>query len=34
MRRLNYSLNKFLHRLRSKQSDYFIYEQDDEDSSR
>lgn len=34
IRRLNYSLNNFLYRFRSKKLDHFIYEQDDEDSSR
>ena len=34
IRRLGYSLNKFLYRFRSKESSNFIYEQDDEDSSR
>ena len=34
IRRLGYSLNKFLYRFRSKESDHFIYENDDEDISR
>lgn len=32
--RLKYSINKILYRFRSKESDNFIYERDDEDSSR
>ena len=35
IRRLGYSLNKFLYRFRYKEeSNHFIYERDDEDSSR
>jgi len=33
IRRLDYSLNKFLYRFRSTESNHFIYEQDDEDNS-
>ena len=31
IRRFKYSLNTFLYRFRSKESNHFIYEQDDED---
>lgn len=34
IRRLGYSLNNFLYRFRHNETDRFIYEQDDEDSSR
>ena len=34
IRRFKYSLNTFLYRFRSKENSFFIYEQDDEDSSR